>query len=172
VTLFNLLFIKTGKFDREPGRFFTNLKDDRETADYELFANVDHALAGNCWGDRPYDLWPNLPFCEYTSCMRQSTRLVFVLLVLGVLALASCGSMVQPPKDPWIGQTKDQLLAQKGTPQNKGTDGHGGEVLVYLDQERRWAHQNGSDVLIDYFVESQFYITADGTIYKHIESKK
>jgi len=45
VTLFNLLFIKTGKFDRELGRFFTNLKDDRETADYELFANVDHALA-------------------------------------------------------------------------------------------------------------------------------
>jgi hypothetical protein len=45
VTLFNLLFIKTEKFDRELGRFFTNLKDDRETADYELFANVDHALA-------------------------------------------------------------------------------------------------------------------------------
>jgi uncharacterized protein (UPF0332 family) len=45
VTLFNLLFIKTGKFERELGRFFTNLKDDRETADYELFANVDHALA-------------------------------------------------------------------------------------------------------------------------------
>ena len=45
VTFFNLLFIKTGKFDRELGRFFTNLKDDRETADYELFANVDHALA-------------------------------------------------------------------------------------------------------------------------------
>jgi uncharacterized protein len=45
VTLFNLLFIKTGKFGRELGRFFANLKDDRETADYELFANVDHALA-------------------------------------------------------------------------------------------------------------------------------
>ena len=45
VTLFNLLFVKTGKFDRELGRFFTNLKDDRETADYELFANVDRALA-------------------------------------------------------------------------------------------------------------------------------
>ncbi len=45
VTLFNLLFIKTGKLDRELGRFFTNLKDDRETADYELFANVDQALA-------------------------------------------------------------------------------------------------------------------------------
>ena len=45
VTLFNLLFIKTGKFSRELGRFLTNLKDDRETADYELFANVDQALA-------------------------------------------------------------------------------------------------------------------------------
>ena len=45
VTLFNLLFIKTGTFERELGRFFTNLKDDRETADYELFANVDHGLA-------------------------------------------------------------------------------------------------------------------------------
>ena len=45
LTLFNLLFIKTGKFDRALGRFFTNLKDDREAADYELFANVDQALA-------------------------------------------------------------------------------------------------------------------------------
>ncbi|MGA2642944.1 MAG: hypothetical protein ABSG21_18820 [Spirochaetia bacterium] len=45
MTLFNLLFVKTGKFERELGRFFTNLKDDRETADYELFANVDNALA-------------------------------------------------------------------------------------------------------------------------------
>jgi uncharacterized protein (UPF0332 family) len=45
LTLFNLLFIKTGKFDRELGRFFTNLKDDREAADYELFANVDQGLA-------------------------------------------------------------------------------------------------------------------------------
>ena len=45
VTLFNLLFIKTGKFERELGRLFTNLKDDREAADYELFANVDATLA-------------------------------------------------------------------------------------------------------------------------------
>jgi hypothetical protein len=35
--------IKTGKFGREMGRFLTSLKDDRESADYELFANVDKA---------------------------------------------------------------------------------------------------------------------------------
>ncbi|MGO9308815.1 MAG: HEPN domain-containing protein [Spirochaetia bacterium] len=51
VTLFNLFFIKTGKFERELGRFFTNLKDDRETADYELFANVDLALAETAIGE-------------------------------------------------------------------------------------------------------------------------
>jgi uncharacterized protein (UPF0332 family) len=45
LTLFNLLFIKTGKLDMELGRFFTNLRDDREAADYELFANVDRKLA-------------------------------------------------------------------------------------------------------------------------------
>ena len=45
VTLFNLLFIKAGKFERELGRFFMNLKDDRETADYELFADIDRSMA-------------------------------------------------------------------------------------------------------------------------------
>ena len=41
VTLFNLLFVKTGKISKRAGRFFANLKDDRESADYELFSYAD-----------------------------------------------------------------------------------------------------------------------------------
>ena len=41
VTLFNLLFVKTGKISKRAGRFFANLKDDRESADYELFSFAD-----------------------------------------------------------------------------------------------------------------------------------
>ena len=45
VTLFNLLFVKTGKMSRRTGRFFSNLKDDRESADYELFSFADAETA-------------------------------------------------------------------------------------------------------------------------------
>lgn len=41
VTLFNLLFVKTGKLGKEVGRYFANLKDDRESVDYEPFADAD-----------------------------------------------------------------------------------------------------------------------------------
>ena len=41
VTLFNLLFVKTGKMSKRAGRFLANLKDDRESADYELFSHAD-----------------------------------------------------------------------------------------------------------------------------------
>ena len=41
VTLFNLLFVKTEKMSKRTGRFFANLKDDRESADYELFSYAD-----------------------------------------------------------------------------------------------------------------------------------
>ena len=41
VTLFNLLFVKTGKMSRRAGRFFAHLKDDREAADDDLFSFAD-----------------------------------------------------------------------------------------------------------------------------------
>lgn len=45
VTLFGLLFVKTGKFDKKMGRYLTNLKDDRETGDYEIFSFLDKESA-------------------------------------------------------------------------------------------------------------------------------
>ena len=45
MTLFNLLFVKTGKMSRRAGRFFANLKDDRESADNELFSYADAETA-------------------------------------------------------------------------------------------------------------------------------
>lgn len=45
ITLFSLLFVKTGKFNRNLGKFLANLKDDRESGDYEVFSYVDKETA-------------------------------------------------------------------------------------------------------------------------------
>ncbi len=41
ITLFSLLFVKTGKFGRNFGKYLANLKDDRESGDYEVFSYID-----------------------------------------------------------------------------------------------------------------------------------
>ncbi len=45
VTLFGLLFVKTGKFKKNLGKYLANLKDDRETGDYEIFSYIDRESA-------------------------------------------------------------------------------------------------------------------------------
>lgn len=45
VTLFGLLFIKTGKFKKDLGRYLANLKDDRESGDYEILSYIDRETA-------------------------------------------------------------------------------------------------------------------------------
>lgn len=45
VTLFGLLFVKTGKFSRNLGKYLANLKDDRESGDYEVFSYIDRETA-------------------------------------------------------------------------------------------------------------------------------
>ncbi len=45
VTLFGLLLVKTGKFSRDVGKYLANLKDDRESGDYEVFSFIDKETA-------------------------------------------------------------------------------------------------------------------------------
>ncbi len=45
VTLFGLLFVKTGKFGKNLGKYLANLKDDRESGDYEIFSYIDRETA-------------------------------------------------------------------------------------------------------------------------------
>ncbi len=45
VTLFGLLFIKTGRFTKDLGRYLANLKDDRESGDYEILSYIDRETA-------------------------------------------------------------------------------------------------------------------------------
>lgn len=45
VTLFGLFFVKTGKFSRNVGKYLANLKDDRESGDYEVFSCIDKETA-------------------------------------------------------------------------------------------------------------------------------
>ena len=44
-TLFGLFFVKTGRIEKRFGRYLSNLKDDRETSDYEALAWVDEQVA-------------------------------------------------------------------------------------------------------------------------------
>ncbi len=45
VTLFGLFFVKTGKFKKNIGKYLANLKDDRESGDYEVFSYIDEETA-------------------------------------------------------------------------------------------------------------------------------
>jgi hypothetical protein len=45
ITLFGLLLVKTGKFEKKWGKFLANLKDDRETSDYEALSWMDKETA-------------------------------------------------------------------------------------------------------------------------------
>lgn len=45
VTLFGLFFVKTGKFSKKTGKYIANLKDVRESGDYEVFSFVDSETA-------------------------------------------------------------------------------------------------------------------------------
>lgn len=46
VTLFGLHFVKTGKLDKRFGKILSNLKDDRENGDYEIYSVIDSEVAG------------------------------------------------------------------------------------------------------------------------------
>jgi uncharacterized protein (UPF0332 family) len=45
VTLFSLLFVKTGKFRKDLLKYLANLKDERENGDYEIFSYTDKKTA-------------------------------------------------------------------------------------------------------------------------------
>lgn len=47
LNLFGLHFIKTGKLNKRFGRYLANLKDDRESGDYEAFSSIDKETAKN-----------------------------------------------------------------------------------------------------------------------------
>ena len=51
VTLFGLLLVKTGKFDKKWGKFLAKLKDDRETGDYEAVSYLDEDTARRALGE-------------------------------------------------------------------------------------------------------------------------
>ena len=45
VSLFGLLLVKTGKFEKKWGKLLSNLKDDREAGDYEALSFLDEETA-------------------------------------------------------------------------------------------------------------------------------
>jgi len=45
VTLFGLFLVKPGKIDRQYGKVLANLKDDRESGDYEALSFIDEGTA-------------------------------------------------------------------------------------------------------------------------------
>ena len=47
VSLFGLHFAKTGKVNPRLGRYLNNLKDDRESGDYDVYSGIDRSDAEN-----------------------------------------------------------------------------------------------------------------------------
>ena len=45
LTLFSLVLVKTGKFEKKWGKLLANLKDDREAGDYEALSYLDEQTA-------------------------------------------------------------------------------------------------------------------------------
>lgn len=45
VNLFGLYFVKTGKIHKKFGKYLSNLKDDRENGDYEIYSAIDEESA-------------------------------------------------------------------------------------------------------------------------------
>ncbi|MBI3324482.1 MAG: HEPN domain-containing protein [Candidatus Omnitrophica bacterium] len=45
VNLFGLHLVKTGKLPARLGKFLANLKDDRESSDYEIYSAIDQETA-------------------------------------------------------------------------------------------------------------------------------
>ena len=45
VNLFGLHLVKTGKFEKRFGKYLANLKDDRESGDYEVYSVIDRETA-------------------------------------------------------------------------------------------------------------------------------
>ena len=45
ITLFSLHFVKSGKLEKKFGKFLTELKDDRERCDYEIYSTIDKKSA-------------------------------------------------------------------------------------------------------------------------------
>lgn len=45
LNLFGLHFVKTGRFDNRFGKMLSNLKDDRENGDYEIYSAIDRETA-------------------------------------------------------------------------------------------------------------------------------
>ena len=45
VTLFGLFLVKPGKIDKQYGKVLANLKDDRESRDYEALSFIDEETA-------------------------------------------------------------------------------------------------------------------------------
>ena len=47
ISIFGLHFVKTGKVDKKFGRFLSNLLEDRQQSDYNLFSGLDKLDADN-----------------------------------------------------------------------------------------------------------------------------
>lgn len=45
LNMFGLHFVKTGKIEKKYGKYLANLKDDRESGDYEAFSAIDKETA-------------------------------------------------------------------------------------------------------------------------------
>ena len=94
-------------------------------------------------------------------------RIPCLSILAAALVLVSCASLSQPAADRWLGATKDQLVEQMGKPNSSVSDGHDGEILVYVVSI--YTERIGFLAPEQYYVVSRFFVDPAGKIYKHEE---
>ena len=79
------------------------------------------------------------------------------LFIVALIFLFSCTSE-REAMDSWLGSEKHELIAQFGLPDNSGSDGKGGEVLVYTS-----TYFYGANV---WYKSKAFYLNSNGKVYR------
>lgn len=79
------------------------------------------------------------------------------LIIITLIFFNSCTSE-REVMDSWLGSTKHELILKFGLPDQSGSDGNGGEVVVYTA-----SYFYGSNV---WYKNRAFYLNSNGKVYR------
>lgn len=83
--------------------------------------------------------------------MKRAVIAVFVALMFNTM----CYSQSRKTLNKWLGHDKSELIQVMGLPEQQGSDGSGGEILVFRSSDN-WTGEK----------HLSFYLNEDGKIYK------
>lgn len=100
--------------------------------------------------------------------MKKSEMLFILLLFI----FTSCDTIKQT-MDSWLGHTKAELYQSWGAPTYTNSDALGGEILTYAKNRTLSNQLYGGHVLYNNYEQyTDFYVNADGVIYRYRYGKR